>query len=86
MHIRLITPPDVFGSIEKVQKTYGTPQRAEKAVFDLLDKAKHYRNTTVTVVPAQRNDGRWHPVCIFQGDDRTQACIDVARHGFMSFA
>lgn len=86
MRIRTITRAEDFGNLAAMKKSYRDAPTAEKAVEKYLGGKTWYRNTTVTAIPVQRGDGRFVPVCIFQGDDRMQACIDTARHGFMSFA
>lgn len=69
------------------RKTYATVENAQNAVARLL-KPRSYRNTfcTVIVTAAPGSLRRFIPICVFQGEDRVQACIDTARSGFISFA
>jgi hypothetical protein len=86
VRIRQLSDPDTYGSVQSVQKSYKTAANAEKAAMAYLGDYGEGWDANATVASMQRADGRYVPICIFQGNDAVQLCINSARNGFMSFA
>lgn len=85
MVVKDITDPHAFHNVNKMAKSYGTPERALETARKLIEPYDMIQ-TFATIIPVQRQDGRWHPVVVFQGKEAVQSAVYGASLGFLSIA